>query len=216
MKRLTTDDTESIFQGLNLFFAKDGEVWIRGGGPEPDYPDCTLVDYIGRVAETHHLDIFSRDAEHLGDEMYDCLQYGTEELEGVVALLHAAAVQAAEIRGRLADIENILGDSYDLDRLRDLVEAVRAKRCFALPVLPDLRPGSRISEIFVLLDSGEVVQDNVYNISIGPNNDGEVIEIFSTFDSGDFNGDDVGKRIFWHIEDAQHAAAALKGGSHVD
>ncbi len=212
MKRLTTDDSQSILYGLNLFFVKDGEVWIRGGGPEPDYQDCTLVDYIGRAAETHHLDIVSRDAEHLGDEMYDCLQYGTDELEGVVALLHAAAIQAAEMRGRLADIEDILGDSYDLDKLRELLEAVRAKRCFAFPVEPDLRPGSRISEIFILLDSGEVVQDNVYNISIGPNNDGEVVAIFSTFDSGDFDADDFGKRIFCNIEDAQRAAAERRGG----
>lgn len=133
MKRLTTDDSNSILYGLNLFFVKDGEVWIKGGGPEPDYQDCTLVDYIGRVAETHHLDIVSRDAEHLGDEMYDCLQYGTDELEGVVALLHTAAIQAAEMRGRLADIEDILGDTYDIDRLRELVEAEREGRIVVLP-----------------------------------------------------------------------------------
>lgn len=136
MKRLTTDDSKSILCGLNLFFAKDGEVWIRGGGPEPDYQDCTLVDYIVRAAETHHLNIVSRDVENLGDEMYDCLQYGTEELEGVVALLHAAAVQAAEMRGRLAPIEDILGDSYDLDRLQELVETDRDGRCEVLPCKP--------------------------------------------------------------------------------
>lgn len=210
MKRLTTDDSNSILLGLNLFFVKDGEVWIRGGGPEPDYPDCTLVDYIGRVAETHHLDIVSRDAEHLGDEMYDCLQYGAEELEGVVALLHAAAVQAAEMRGRLADIEDILGDSYDLDRLRELTEAVRAKRCFALPVLPSLSPGITSSEVFILLDSGEIVTDTVGNILIAPDDSGDIRIMFDTFDNGYFDDDDVSKRIFWKIEDAQKAAAALK------
>ena len=134
--------------GLNLIFVKDGEVWIRGGGPAPDYPDCTLVEYIGRIAEMHHLDIVSRDAESLGDEMYDCLQYGVEELEGVVAFLHAAAVQAAEMRGRLSDIEDILGGDYDLDKLRDLVDADRVKRCFALPVLPALSPGLSSSAVF--------------------------------------------------------------------
>ena len=212
MNRLTTDDSQSILYGLNLFFVKDGEVWIRGGGPEPDYQDCTLVDYIARVAETHHLDIVSRDAEHLGDEMYDCLQYGTDELEGVVALLHAAAIQAAEMRGRLADIEDILGDSYDLDKLRELLEAVRAKRCFALPVLPGLCPGITSSEVFILLDSGEIVTDTVGNILIAPDDSGDIKIIFDTFDSGYFDDDDVGKRIFWRIEDAQKAAAALKGG----
>ncbi len=212
MKRLTTDDAQSILYGLNLIFVKDGEIWIRGGGPAPDYPDCTLVEYIGRIAETHHLDIVSRDAESLGDEMYDCLQYGVEELEGVVAFLHAAAVQAAEMRGRLSDIEDILGGDYDLDKLRDLVDADRVKRCFALPVLPALSPGLSSSAIFILLDSGEIDEDTVGNILIAPYDSGDIHMMFDTFNNGYFDDDDVGKRIFWRIEDAQKAAAALKGG----
>ena len=212
MKRLTTDDAQSILYGLNLIFVKDGEVWIRGGGPAPDYPDGTLVEYIGRIAEAHHLDIVSRGAESLGDEMYDCLQYGVEELEGVVAFLHAAAVQAAEMRGRLSDIEDILGGDYDLDKLRDLVDADRVKGCFALPVLPALSPGLSSSAVFILLDSGEIDEDTVGNILIAPYDSGDIHMMFDTFNNGYFDDDDVGKRIFWRIEDAQKAAAALKGG----
>lgn len=112
---------------------------------------------------------------------------------------------------RLGAIEDILGDNYDLDRLRELVTAVKTKRMFVLPVLPDMRPGIRSSEVFILLDSGEVVQDNVYNISIGPNSDGEVIALLSTIDNGDFLCDDIGERVFLNMADAQHAAmAALK------
>lgn len=37
---------------------------------------------------------------------------------------------------RLGTIEDILGDSYDLDRLRELVEADRAGRCMVLPCKP--------------------------------------------------------------------------------
>lgn len=37
---------------------------------------------------------------------------------------------------RLAIIEDILGDDYDLDRLRELVEADRDGRCVVLPVKP--------------------------------------------------------------------------------
>lgn len=117
-----------------------------------------------------------------------------------------------EVIDRLADIEDILGDSYDLDKLRELLEAVRAKRCFALPVLPDLRPGITSSEVFILLDSGEIVTDTVGNILIAPDDSGDIKMMFDTFDSGYFDDDDVGKRIFWRIEDAQKAAAALKGG----
>lgn len=36
--------------------------------------------------------------------------------------------------GRFADIENILGDEYDLDHLHELVEADRNGRCAVLPV----------------------------------------------------------------------------------
>lgn len=133
MKRLTSDDTKSIFYDLNLFFAKDNEVWIRGGGPEPDYQDCTLVNWIGRVADKHNLEIYARDAVNLGDEMYDCLQYGIDTIEGVVALLHTAAVQATTMRSRLKEIEDILGDDYDLERLKELVEADREGRCGVLP-----------------------------------------------------------------------------------
>ncbi len=135
MKRLTTDDTESILLGLNLFFVKDNEVWIRGGGPDPDYQDCTLTDWINRAAAAQGIELDADDAEALGDVMYDCLQYGVDATEGILALLHAAAVQAAEMRGRLASIEDILGDDYSLDRLRELTEAVRDGRYVVQPKL---------------------------------------------------------------------------------
>ena len=43
---------------------------------------------------------------------------------------------------RLSQIEDILGDEYDLDRLRELAEADREGRCVVLPRLePRLEPG---------------------------------------------------------------------------
>lgn len=134
MKRLTTDDPNSILLGINLFFVKDSEVWIRGGGPEPDYPDCTLTDWINRAAVVQGIELGADDAESLGDVMYDCLQCGVDATEGILALLHAAAVQAAEMRGRLALIEDILGDDYNIDRLRELAKADQDGRCVVLPV----------------------------------------------------------------------------------
>lgn len=38
-----------------------------------------------------------------------------------------------DVINRLTAIEDILGDDYDLDRLRDLVEADREGRCFLFP-----------------------------------------------------------------------------------
>lgn len=118
MERLTTDDEKSMFYCFNLFYAKDNEIWVRGGGPEPDYQDVSLVQWIKRAATEHQLNIDAENAESLGDEMYDALQDGSDTVEGIVALLHAAAVQATEMRHRLKSVEDILGDDYDLDRLR--------------------------------------------------------------------------------------------------
>lgn len=128
MKRLTTDDEKSIVFSLNTFYAKDGEVWIRGGGPYPDYPDCTLVQWIKSAAEKHNLCIEGEDPEHLGDEMYDALQDGDETVEGILALMHLAAVEATEMRERLKLLEDILGDDYNPDKLRELMDADRAGR----------------------------------------------------------------------------------------
>ena len=122
MKRLTTDDEKSLFYSFNLFYAKGSEVWIRGGGPYPDYQDVTLVQWIRRAAEQHQLNIVAENAEYLGDEMCDALQDGSDTIEGIVALLHAATVPATEMRCRLKAIEDIIGDDYDLPYLRELVE----------------------------------------------------------------------------------------------
>lgn len=136
MKRLTTDDEKSMFYCFNLFYAKDNEIWVRGGGPEPAYQDVSLVQWIKRAATEHQLNIDAENAESLGDEMYDALQDGSDTVEGIVALLHAAAVQATEMRHRLKSVEDILDDDYDLDRLRELVEADRDGRCVVLPCKP--------------------------------------------------------------------------------
>lgn len=125
MKRLTTDDEKSIVFHLNTFYAKNGEVWVRGGGPYPDFQDVTLVQWIRSASSKHGLSFTAADPEHLGDEMYDALQDGDETVEGILALMHEAAVQAAEMRGRLNPIEDILGDDYDLGHLRELVETDR-------------------------------------------------------------------------------------------
>lgn len=136
MKRITTDDEKSTLSHLNMFYAKNGEVWVRGGGQYPDYQDVTLVQWIRAAAQKHRLNLTAEDPENLGDEMYDALQDGDETIEGIMALLHAAAVQATEMRERLKSIEDIMGDTYDLDRLRELVEADRGGRCAVLPCKP--------------------------------------------------------------------------------
>lgn len=50
-------------------------------------------------------------------------------------------MKITDVIDRLAAIEDILGDEYDLDRLRELVEADREGRCVVMPC----QPGDKIS-----------------------------------------------------------------------
>lgn len=46
---------------------------------------------------------------------------------------HSIFIEKERLAERLATIENILGENYDLDRLRELAEADREGRCVVLP-----------------------------------------------------------------------------------
>lgn len=59
----------------------------------------------------------------------------TERLEnGVINVKYASQHETAI--HRLVTIEDILGDEYDLDRLRDLAQADREGRCVVIPPDP--------------------------------------------------------------------------------
>lgn len=113
------------------------EVWLRGGGPEPNYDDTTLVELIRRASKTHNLNIEAEDAESLGDEMYDAMFYGVDTVEGIVALLHTAAIQAAVMRNRLAAYEDTGLEPEEIAKIREDVETGYLKstaRRYGIPV----------------------------------------------------------------------------------
>ena len=229
MKRLTTNDENHILASLNLFYCKDNEVWIRGGGPEPDYADCTLVDWIVSAAEKHHLDIFSRDAEGLGEEMYDSMQFGSDTIEGIVALLHAAAIQAAEMRGHLAAIEDILGDEYDLELVQKLIQAYKEGR-YIIMKEPEQAGVSRLRELAQADREGRCVvlpckvEDDVYINILGRTLPFTVISISQmastpTFKAQHgirlvyiFKADDVGETVFLTRAEAKAALRREQDG----
>lgn len=64
-----------------------------------------------------------------------------------------------EFYWRLKKIEDILGDGYDLDRLRELVEADRDGRCY----ITSVKIGDRI---FVPDKEGEIISTRVQGISL--------------------------------------------------
>lgn len=109
---------------------------------------------------------------------------------------------------RFAVIQDILGDTYDLDRLRELVEADKSGRCVILGVKPDLRPGANVSRCFIVDDDGEIIEDNICSAEVGPDSSGKMNVIYNTFDSGDFEASEVGHRIFWDENSAKKASEA--------
>lgn len=59
----------------------------------------------------------------------DCTKCGRRK----IGKCNTSADCAQTVADRLALIEDILGETYDLDRLRELIEADRAGRCVVLP-----------------------------------------------------------------------------------
>lgn len=119
MKRLTTDNPKDNIQAaLNLFYIKDRETFVRGGGPAPGYEDISLFDFTRQLIKAHIPDEgLSIDDDSLSTMMGEWLFDDPETTEGLIALLYAAAWAFAELRYRLAAYEDTglePGDVTDL------------------------------------------------------------------------------------------------------
>lgn len=124
MRRLTTDNpTNSMEAALNLFYAKDGEAWVLRGGPAPDYPDVTLLDYMRQIIQEHVPRAApTENGEELANQLDAWLFDGTENIEGLVAMFYTIGWAFAELRARLKYYEDIEAQG----RLRILQHAVGA------------------------------------------------------------------------------------------
>lgn len=154
MKRLTTNCPDNnLDAALNLFYIKDFETWVRGGGDGPDYQDIRLYDFIRKAAKILLPDMdFPTDDDGVDYAMGELLLDGPDEPTGLLALLYTAAWSYAELRGRLMQYEDTeltpeeidmdheaaeqlrhLCRDCDLDRLEKLAEADRDGRVVVLP-----------------------------------------------------------------------------------
>ena len=67
MNRITTDHpSDNIETALNLFYIKNGETWVRGGGPGPEFPEASLFDYLREIVKMHGLEIDISDETAIG------------------------------------------------------------------------------------------------------------------------------------------------------
>lgn len=108
MKRLTNNCPDNnLDAALNLFYIKDFETWVRGGGDGPDYPDIRLYDFIRKAAKILLPDLdFPMDDDGVDYAMGELLLDGPDEPTGLLALLYTAAWSYAELRGRLMQYED--------------------------------------------------------------------------------------------------------------
>jgi hypothetical protein len=186
MKRLTTNYPDNnLDAALNLFYIKDFETWVRGGGDGTDYPDIRLYDFIRKAAKILLPDLdFPMDDDGVDYAMGELLLDGPDEPTGLLALLYTAAWSYAELRGRLMQYEDtgltpercaefaradaegryiVMRDAEreGVARLRELAEADKDGRVVVLPC----KVGQRV---FALLDTDKHISEcEVKQIGMG-------------------------------------------------
>ena len=222
MKRLTTNCPDNnLDAALNLFYIKDFETWVRGGGDGPDYPDIRLYDFIRKAAKILLPDLdFPMDDDGVDYAMGELLLDGPDEPTGLLALLYTAAWSYAELRGRLMQYEDTeltpeeidmdheaaeqlrqLCRDYDLGRLEELVKADKDGRLVALPC----KVGDTLFRVF----AGEILEHKVGNmryLAIQGRWDIDTTPFCSYVESS------IGKTIFLTHEEAEKALEAMKDG----
>lgn len=119
MKRMTTDSPQlNIERLLNTARAENNQAVLYLGDEV-----ITLAEYVTKCAKEHGCDV-TQESVMDGDDCCEC--------DCPIAVLNVLGIQAAENNARLKMIEKILENDYDLDRLKELIEADREGRCIVL------------------------------------------------------------------------------------
>lgn len=231
MKRLTTNYPDNnLDAALNLFYIKDFETWVRGGGDGTDYPDIRLYDFIRKAAKILLPDLdFPMDDDGVDYAMGELLLDGPDEPTGLLALLYTAAWSYAELRGRLMQYEDtgltpercaefaradaegryiVMRDAEQegVARLRELAEADKDGRL----VVPPCKAGDTVYEV----TSRKTISE--YRVKAIR------VELFCTFIEWDIVAgfvdksifgvpvDEIGKTVFLAREEAEKALETMK------
>lgn len=225
MKRLTTNCPDNnLDAALNLFYIKDSETWVRGGGDGPDYPDIRLYDFIRKAAKILLPDLdFPMDDDGVDYAMGELLLDGPDEPTGLLALLYTAAWSYAELRGRLMQYEDTglepaMCANYKTFEDEAISKGVPFKRIVALMeadrdgqlVVPPCKAGDTVYEV----TSRKTISE--YRVKAIR------VELFCTFIEWDIVAgfvdksifgvpvDEIGKTVFLTREEAENALEAKK------
>ena len=228
MKRLTTNcPDDNLDAALNLFYIKDFETWVRGGGDGPDYPDIRLYDFIRKAAKILLPDLdFPMDDDGVDYAMGELLLDGPDEPTGLLALLYTAAWSYAELRGRLMQYEDTglepamcanyktfedvaISKGVTFKRIVALMEADKDGRLAVLPVRPVLTQS--IGSMLYIIEDGEIVEDSLCEALVGMGSNGEINIFYTTLsDQISFEQADIGKTVFLTREEAEKALEAMR------
>lgn len=210
MKRLTTNcPDDNLDAALNLFYIKNFETWVRGGGDGPDYPDIRLYDFIRKAAKILLPDLdFPMDDDGVDYAMGELLLDGPDEPTGLLALLYTAAWSYAELRGRLMQYEDT---GLTPERCAEFARADAEGRYI---VMRDAEQEgvARLRELSEADKDGRLV--------VLPCKVGDTVYILRrTFDGADVVGEtelwwtdipQLGKTVFLTREEAEKALEAMK------
>lgn len=237
MKRLTTDCPDNnLDAALNLFYIKDFETWVRGGGDGPDYPDIRLYDFIRKAAKILLPDLdFPMDDDGVDYAMGELLLDGPDEPTGLLALLYTAAWSYAELRGRLMQYEDTglepamcanyktfedeaISKGVPFKRIVALMEADKAGRLVVLPCKGWLEVVFGDQVLFWGIDK-DYVEQPIREISlddadrIGWYDGYKTVFLKGTDENGEaweFYPEEIGKTVFLTREAAEKALEAMK------
>ena len=115
---------------------------------------------------------------------------------------------------RLSKIEDILGDEYDLDRLKELVQADREGRCAKLPCKEFF---SMLGGDVYAIDDDEVLGVLLCGVGYDPDGIDFIDAVYAPGYEDEkgftFRFSDVGKTVFLTREEAEAALEKMKGGN---
>ena len=232
MKRLTTNCPDNnLDAALNLFYIKDFETWVRGGGDGPDYPDIRLYDFIRKAAKILLPDLdFPMDDDGVDYAMGELLLDGPDEPTGLLALLYTAAWSYAELRGRLMQYEDTRLEPEEIDMDHEAAEQLRhlCRDC-DLDRLEKLAEADRDGRVVVLLCkvgdtvwaianpwTGKLLKKPIEAYVNGMKKFSHGLYVNVLFDTKKINGardyeiNHIGKTVFLTREEAEKALEAMK------
>lgn len=126
----------------------------------------------------------------------------------------------AKAINRLFDIEDILGDEYDLDCLKELVQADKEGRCVVLPCKDWLEIVFGEQEVFYGIDM-DYIEHPIREISVDSSSrctwyDGWKTVVLKGYDENgldwEFSPEEIGKTVFLTREEAESALEKMKEG----